>query len=73
MSYYGYVADVSYLGDYNFIFIGLKAILAVYLADYLSYDEDEATFGLHLFTFFAYTTALLGGWISDSYWGFLLF
>eukprot|EP00007_Cunea_sp_BSH-02190019_P000625 CAMPEP_0174241798 /NCGR_PEP_ID=MMETSP0417-20130205/24875_1 /TAXON_ID=242541 /ORGANISM="Mayorella sp, Strain BSH-02190019" /LENGTH=619 /DNA_ID=CAMNT_0015321095 /DNA_START=24 /DNA_END=1883 /DNA_ORIENTATION=+ len=53
----------------RFSFYGLKAILVLYLADFLGFSEDTATFALHSFIFFAYAMSVVGGYISDSFLG----
>jgi nitrate/nitrite transporter NarK len=51
------------------VVVGLKAILVLYLADFLGFSENTATFALHSFIFFAYAMSVVGGYISDSFLG----
>lgn len=53
----------------RFSFYGLKAILALYLHKYLLFSEDTSTMIIHAFIFGAYSCALFGGYISDSFLG----
>lgn len=53
----------------RFSYYGMRAILALYLNQYLLLSEGQATGGVHLFTAAAYTTTLFGAYISDSYLG----
>eukprot|EP01116_Phalansterium_solitarium_P018311 TRINITY_DN4815_c0_g1_i1.p1 TRINITY_DN4815_c0_g1~~TRINITY_DN4815_c0_g1_i1.p1 ORF type:complete len:637 (+),score=222.22 TRINITY_DN4815_c0_g1_i1:130-2040(+) len=53
----------------RFSFYGLRAILYLYLNQYLLFDPDQATSGYHAFVFGAYVFPVLGGILSDSYWG----
>lgn len=53
----------------RFSYYGMRAILALYLNQYLLFNEDAATSGVHLFTAAAYTTTLLGAYLSDGYLG----
>eukprot|EP00163_Fabomonas_tropica_P001950 TRINITY_DN11451_c0_g1_i1.p1 TRINITY_DN11451_c0_g1~~TRINITY_DN11451_c0_g1_i1.p1 ORF type:complete len:224 (-),score=29.90 TRINITY_DN11451_c0_g1_i1:10-681(-) len=50
----------------RFSFYGLRAILALYLTDFLLMSEDVATTVVHTFVFTSYAMALVGGWISDT-------
>lgn len=47
----------------------MKAILYVYLQEWLSFSKTTATTIVHGFNFFAYLFTLVGGIISDSYLG----
>ncbi|GLJ25470.1 hypothetical protein SUGI_0487640 [Cryptomeria japonica] len=53
----------------RFSFYGLKAILALFLADRLGFSELKATEMLHLFTMACYGTPILGAILSDAYLG----
>ena len=53
----------------RFSFYGMKAILYVYLVTYLKFGETAGISLVHAFTSFAYFCSLIGGVISDSYWG----
>ena len=47
----------------------MKTVLFIYLTSYLGLTKDDATTGLHVFVMFAYFFPLIGGMLSDSYWG----
>ncbi|KAL6079771.1 Peptide transporter family 1 [Balamuthia mandrillaris] len=53
----------------RFSFYGLKAILALYLKNFLHLSEDTATTVIHTFIFGAYGSSVLGGYIADSFLG----
>lgn len=53
----------------RFSYYGLRAILALYLVNKLSFSNDSATVIVHAFTMAAYTSTLIGGYISDSFLG----
>jgi POT family proton-dependent oligopeptide transporter len=53
----------------RFSFYGMKAILALYLANVLAYSESEAISHVHSFNTAVYFLPLLGAYISDRYWG----
>uniref|UniRef100_A0A0D6R7Q4 Major facilitator superfamily (MFS) profile domain-containing protein n=1 Tax=Araucaria cunninghamii TaxID=56994 RepID=A0A0D6R7Q4_ARACU len=53
----------------RFSFYGLKAILALFLADRLGLSELKATEMLHVFTMACYATPVLGAVISDTLLG----
>lgn len=53
----------------RFSFYGFKAILALYLKNYLRMSEDTATAMVHAFIFAAYSSPIFGGWLSDSFLG----
>ena len=53
----------------RFSFYGLKAILALYMVNYLYFSESTATASLHAFVMVAYSLTLFGGILSDSYLG----
>jgi POT family proton-dependent oligopeptide transporter len=53
----------------RFGYYGMRALLALYLANHFLFD-DQATTGLYgAFTSLAYLTPLVGGWIADRYLG----
>ena len=47
----------------------MKAILILFLTNYLRFSDDRATTILHSFVVLAYLTPLLGGPLADSYLG----
>ena len=53
----------------RFSFYGMKAILTLFMTDYLLFSKDSATSVYHLFVMAVYFTPLLGGYLSDRYWG----
>jgi solute carrier family 15 (oligopeptide transporter), member 1 len=53
----------------RFSYYGMRAVLAVYLADFLGFSENSAVSSMHLFTMAAYFTPLLGAVLSDAYLG----
>ena len=53
----------------RFSFYGMRAVLVLYLHQFLLLDENTAVSRMHLFTAGAYVTTLLGAFISDSYLG----
>lgn len=53
----------------RFSFYGLKAILALYMVNYLAFSESAATASVHAFVMIAYSLTLFGGILSDSYLG----
>jgi POT family proton-dependent oligopeptide transporter len=53
----------------RFGYYGMRALLALYLANHFLFD-DQTTNGLYgAFTSLAYLTPLIGGWIADRYLG----
>ncbi|XP_059472318.1 solute carrier family 15 member 1-like isoform X2 [Neocloeon triangulifer] len=53
----------------RFCFYGMRTILALYLVQYLNYNEDNATVVYHAFVSFCYLTPLIGAVIADSWLG----
>jgi POT family proton-dependent oligopeptide transporter len=53
----------------RYSFYGMKAILTLFMTDYLLFDGDKATSVFHLFVTAVYFTPLLGAYLSDRYWG----
>jgi POT family proton-dependent oligopeptide transporter len=53
----------------RFSFYGMKAILVVFMTDYLLKERAEAKTAYHLFIQAAYFMPLLGGFLADRYWG----
>ena len=53
----------------RYSFYGMKAILTLFMTDYLLFSEDKATSVFHLFVMGVYFTPLLGAYLSDRYWG----
>lgn len=53
----------------RFSFYGMRAILTVFMVDYLSIPKNEAVGVYHWFVSAAYFTPLLGAFISDRFWG----
>ncbi|KJE93139.1 hypothetical protein CAOG_08746 [Capsaspora owczarzaki ATCC 30864] len=53
----------------RFSYYGMRAILVLYFKDFLEFGPDSATAMYHVFVVMAYFTPLLGGIISDSWWG----
>jgi len=53
----------------RFSFYGMKAVLWLYLFDYLRFSSNEATSLYHTFVFASYATPILGGILADSYLG----
>ena len=59
----------------RFSFYGMRNILVVFLAGYLLLDlppaerDTRARQIFHLFVFLVYFFPLLGGWLSDRFWG----
>lgn len=62
----------------RFSFYGMKAVLAVFMAQYLHLmdwqagtpmNEAEATARTHLFNFAVYSTPLIGAILADIFWG----
>jgi len=51
----------------RFSYYGMRAVLPLYLLTF--FDQDIGTTVMHTFTMLAYFFPLLGGFISDSYWG----
>ncbi len=59
----------------RFNYYGIRSILALYISTVLFQHlpageaKDKATEIIHMFIFANYFTPLLGGWISDKFWG----
>jgi POT family proton-dependent oligopeptide transporter len=53
----------------RYSFYGMKAILTLFMTQTLLFEESDATATFHLFTAAAYFTPLIGGYISDRFWG----
>lgn len=53
----------------RFGFYGMRSILAAYITTQLLKTEDDATSIIHLFIAINYLMPLIGGWISDKFWG----
>lgn len=53
----------------RFSFYGMRSILAGYMTSYLLIGADMATSLIHLFVAVNYLLPLVGGWLSDKYWG----
>lgn len=53
----------------RFSFYGIKGILMGYMTTRLFMGNDEAVAIMHLFVAINYFMPLLGGWISDRFWG----
>eukprot|EP00026_Physarum_polycephalum_P005140 Phypoly_transcript_05169.p1 GENE.Phypoly_transcript_05169~~Phypoly_transcript_05169.p1 ORF type:complete len:553 (+),score=98.88 Phypoly_transcript_05169:272-1930(+) len=53
----------------RFSYYGLRAILVLYLSNYLNFSENSSTAILHAFTMAAYATCVLGGYVSDAWLG----
>jgi solute carrier family 15 oligopeptide transporter 1 len=53
----------------RFSYYGLRAILVLYLNNFLNFSENSSTAILHGFTMAAYATCVLGGYVSDAWLG----
>ncbi len=53
----------------RFSFYGMKAILVVFMTDYLMKSNADAKTDYHLFVQWCYFLPLLGGWLADKYLG----
>ena len=47
----------------------MKAILYIYLTQYLLFEASKATAAVHIFVMFAYFTTVFGAILADSYLG----
>jgi len=56
-------------GCERFSFYGMRSILTVYMAQWLTLPEHEAEANYHLFIMACYLTPLVGGWLADRLWG----
>lgn len=53
----------------RFSFYGIKSILAAYITSRLFMNDDQVVTIVHLFIAINYLMPLVGGWISDRFWG----
>lgn len=53
----------------RFSYFGMKSVLAVYLIDWLSLTQANATIFIHAFNLVSYCFSLLGGFLADSVFG----
>ena len=53
----------------RFSFYGMSTILVPYMQNFLNWNHDTAESIYHLFVGAAYTTTILGGWVSDRFLG----
>ncbi len=53
----------------RYSFYGMRSILTIFMVQYLLFTETHATEVYHLFVACAYLTPLMGGYISDRFWG----
>ncbi|GMT23319.1 hypothetical protein PFISCL1PPCAC_14616 [Pristionchus fissidentatus] len=53
----------------RFSYYGMRAILTIYLINFLGYGNNDATVIFHGFTVLAYTTPLFGSMLADGYIG----
>lgn len=53
----------------RFSYYGMKAVLIIYLSEFLQMEDGTALVAYHLFVAGCYFSPLLGGWVSDAYWG----
>eukprot|EP00164_Ancoracysta_twista_P016901 GFYU01028571.1.p1 GENE.GFYU01028571.1~~GFYU01028571.1.p1 ORF type:complete len:218 (-),score=24.87 GFYU01028571.1:89-742(-) len=53
----------------RFSYYGLRAVLVIYLSAYLNFTEDQATAINHSFIVLCYLSPLVGGYLSDTYFG----
>jgi dipeptide/tripeptide permease len=53
----------------RFSYYGMRAVLILYLVDFLRMGRGTAVTVYHFFIMACYFSPLLGGWISDTYWG----
>jgi POT family proton-dependent oligopeptide transporter len=56
-------------GCERFSFYGMRAILVVYMVQWLSMAQHEAKAAYHLFMMACYVTPVVGGWLADRFWG----
>jgi proton-dependent oligopeptide transporter, POT family len=56
-------------GCERFSFYGMRAILVVYMVQWLAMPEHEARADYHLFMMACYLTPVVGGWLADRLWG----
>ena len=53
----------------RFSFYGMRSILVVFMVSHLAIAESTSKAVYHLFVSAAYFMPLIGGWISDRFWG----
>ncbi|HVE13625.1 MAG TPA: POT family MFS transporter [Elusimicrobiota bacterium] len=53
----------------RFSYYGMRAILVVYMTEYLKMASSDATSLYHFFVSACYLFPVLGAWISDRWWG----
>ncbi len=53
----------------RFSFYGMKTILIIFMTDHLLMSENKGTIWVHTFVMAAYFLPLVGGLISDIFWG----
>ena len=53
----------------SFSYYGIRAIIALYMTDFLKFSKDDATVIVHSFILVTCLCSLLGGVLSDSYLG----
>ena len=53
----------------RFSYYGMRAVLILYLKDFLFLSDNTSVVIYHLFTMGCYFSPLFGGWVSDTYWG----
>ena len=53
----------------RFSFYGMKTILIIFMTEYLLMGENKGTIWVHTFVMAAYFLPLIGGLISDIFWG----
>ena len=56
-------------GCERFSFYGMRAVLVVYMVQWLAMAEHEAKAAYHLFMMACYVTPLAGAWLADRFWG----
>jgi POT family proton-dependent oligopeptide transporter len=53
----------------RFSFYGMRSILVIFMVKHLLMKDNESESVFHLFVSAAYFFPLIGGWISDRFWG----
>ncbi|MDR2512665.1 MAG: POT family MFS transporter [Puniceicoccales bacterium] len=53
----------------RFSFYGIRTLLPIYVTGVLLKSKDQSVMIIHLFAFACYLMPLVGGWISDRFWG----
>jgi POT family proton-dependent oligopeptide transporter len=56
-------------GCERFSFYGMRAILVVYMTQWLALPAHVAKANYHLFMMACYLTPVLGAWLADRFWG----